>query len=77
MEEGNIAASAIKRRSCCTDFPTTIMFKNNILVCQNYDTKRRAIDPDSLTVFPMKISFINLYLYVTDTSNANLIMLST
>lgn len=53
------------------------MFKNNILVCQNYDTKRRAIDPDSLTVFPMKISFINLYLYVTDTSNANLIMLST
>lgn len=39
-----------KWRSCCTDVPTTIMFKNNILVCQNYDTKSRAIDSDSLSI---------------------------
>lgn len=49
------------------------MFKN--YRCQNYDTKRRAIDSESLTVFPMKISFVILYLYVTD--NVNLILLFT
>lgn len=31
-----------KWRSCCTDVPTTIMFKNDILVCQNYDTKKKS-----------------------------------
>lgn len=55
-----------KWRSCCTDVPTTIMFKNNILVCQNYDTKRRAIDPDSLSIsnenfFHKPVSICNWY----------------
>lgn len=51
------------------------MFKN--YRCQNYDTKRRAIDSESLTVFPMKISFVILYLYVTDNVPVNLILLFT
>lgn len=50
LDEGNIAASAMKMKVLLQDVPTTIMFKDNILICQNYDTKRRAIDSDSLSI---------------------------